>query len=120
MLVVYIAGPIRAESAWLREANIRRAEALALEVWVAGGFAVCMHAMTRNYCEKEVPFDIWMKGDLEILRRCDAVLTVEGWEKSQGAQMEVAEANRLGLPVVHSMWALRVLLSRDRIDPEDG
>ena len=43
----------------------------------------------------------WMGCDLEIVRRCDAVLVIEGWKNSEGARGEVDEAVRLGLPVLY-------------------
>ena len=39
----------------------------------------------------------WMKLDLEYLRQCDCVLRLHG--KSVGADAEVTEAKRLGIPV---------------------
>ena len=116
--VVYIAGPINAETAWLREANIRRAETAALDVWKSGGVALCVHAMTRYYCEQDMPYEAWIAGDLELLSRCDALLTVEGWEDSPGARREVEAAHAQGMPVLHSPWALRVFLSRDELNEE--
>lgn len=41
----------------------------------------------------------WLEGTLELLRRCDAVLLVPGWEKSSGTRAEIEEAERLGIPV---------------------
>ena len=96
--VVYIAGPFRAPSAWEIEQNIRRAEALALEVWRAGITAICPHTNTRFY-QGAAPDEVWLEGDLEILRRCDAVLLTEGWDESAGTLAEVAEAKRGKIPV---------------------
>jgi hypothetical protein len=41
--------------------------------------------------------EMWLKCDLEIVRRCDAVFRVPG--ESVGADMETAEAARRGIPV---------------------
>ena len=49
MKVVYVAGPFRGRDSWEIESNIRRAEALALEVWRAGAAALCPHANTRFF-----------------------------------------------------------------------
>lgn len=104
--LVYVAGPIRAATGWLREQNIRRAEEQALQVWQAGAAALCPHSMSRFFNEHDAPFETWIRGDLEMLRRCDAVLMVTGWRASQGAQMERAEAERVGLPVFYSVESL--------------
>src|SRR3990167_5628921 len=102
MKVVYIAGPFRAPNSWAMEQNIRRAETLALEVWRKGAAAICPHTNTRFY-QGAAPDEVWLNGDLEILRRCDAVLMVEGWERSQGAGAEGEYARRLGIPVFLSL-----------------
>lgn len=98
-LVVYIAGPFRAPSHWGIAQNIRRAEALALEVWRAGAVAICPHLNTMHY-QDELPDKIWLDGDLEILSRCDAVVMVPGWEKSKGSVAERAFARERNMPVI--------------------
>lgn len=98
MKVVYVAGPYRAPTEYGVAQNIRRAEELALRAWRAGAAVVCPHKNTAflgGACADEV----WLAGDLELLRRCDAVLCVPGWWGSRGAAGEVALARALGLPV---------------------
>lgn len=106
MKVVYIAGPFRGKSAWAIENNIRRAEALALVVWRLGHAAICPHANTRHF-QGAVPDDVWLKGDLEILRRCDAVVLTDYWTESSGAIDEVLEAIERGIPVFEMFVTLR-------------
>lgn len=54
--------------------------------------------------------EVWLNGDIEIMRRCDAVITVDGWEKSVGARVEVEIAQSLRIPVFHNLEALRAWL----------
>jgi len=105
MEVVYIAGPLRAKNAWEQEQNIRRAEALALEAWRLGYAVICPHTNTRFF-QGAADDAVWLRGDLEILRRCDVVLMTPDWETSQGAVAEHAEALRLGLRVVYDLTEL--------------
>lgn len=98
MKVVYIAGPFRASSGWEIEQNIRRAECLALEVWRAGFAVICPHTNTRFY-SGAAPDEIWLEGDLELLRRCDAVLLLPKWRESSGTCAEVTEAMKCGIHV---------------------
>jgi len=103
--VVYIAGPFRASNSWDMEGNIRRAEELALRCWRAGFAAICPHANTRFF-QGAAPDDVWLKGDLEILRRCDAILLTMDWARSSGATAEAQFASRCGIPVFTSLTAL--------------
>lgn len=102
MKVVYVAGPFRGNSAWDIECNIRRAETLALEVWRLGAAALCPHTNTRFF-QNAAPDEVWLKGDLELLKRCDAVVLTPDWIKSSGARAEVEFAEKLGIPVFHTL-----------------
>ena len=62
------------------------------------------HANTAHpEFERVQPYPFWIAGTLELLRRADAVLTISGWETSNGARGEVEEALRLGKPVFHEL-----------------
>ena len=43
----------------------------------------------------------FMIRDLEALRTCTHIALLEGWEESKGAKMEKAEAEKLGLEIMH-------------------
>lgn len=107
MRVIYIAGPFRGPNAWAIEQNIRRAETLALEAWTLGAAVICPHSNTRFY-QGVLHDDVWLKGDLAILRRCDAILMAPHWEDSSGAREERDLALSMGLPVFyhHDLKAL--------------
>lgn len=106
MKVVYIAGPFRGPSAWAIEQNIRRAEELALEVWKLGAAAICPHCNTRFF-QGAADDSVWLDGDLEILKRCDAVLMTEGWQKSSGATVEHGAADVWGIPIFYDAETLK-------------
>jgi hypothetical protein len=46
-------------------------------------------------------YEYWCEATLELMRRCDVVYAMQGWENSKGARGEVAEANKLGIPVIY-------------------
>ncbi len=46
-------------------------------------------------------YNEWIRYDMEWLSMCDCVLRLRG--KSIGADLEVAEAKRLGLPIYYSL-----------------
>lgn len=98
MKVIYIAGKYRGPNAWAVEQNIRAAEEVAAKVWAMGHVALCPHANSRHM-DGVASDEHFLAGTLELMRRCDAVVLVPNWRDSAGARAEVAEADRLGLPV---------------------
>lgn len=100
MKVVYIAGPFRGPSHWAIAENIRNAERLALEVWRLGAAAICPHANTAHF-QDAAPDDVWLKGDLELLNRCDAIIMTEDWQESSGATAERHFAISKSIPVFY-------------------
>jgi nucleoside 2-deoxyribosyltransferase len=105
LAVIYIAGPYRGPHAWAIEEHIRAAERLALDVWRMGAVALCPHTNTRFF-HGVAPDAVWLAGDLELLRRCDALLLTADWEASAGARAERAYAERQGVPVFETLDAL--------------
>ena len=111
MRVVYIAGPHDARSDDGISANVRRAEVAAMEVWSRGAAAICPHTNSpRPELSSQLPRSVWLFGDLELMRRSDAVLLLEGWDASLGAIAEREEAIRLGKPCLYELSQLDVWL----------
>ena len=106
MKLIYIAGPYRASGEWELVQNIRRAEALALEVWKLGAACICPHKNTAFF-GGTAPDELWLEGDLEMLRRCDAVLCTEDWERSAGARGEIKLAREIAIPVFEAIDELK-------------
>lgn len=106
MKVVYVAGPFRGPNAWEIERNIRRAETLALEVWRMGAAVICPHTNTRFF-QGAADDDVWLKGDLELLSRCDAVLMTPDWGKSSGATAEHLFASQREIPIFYQLLQLK-------------
>ena len=99
--LVYVAGPYRATTPWLVEQNVRRAEQMGYELTCAGLYPVIPHTNTRGYFASGQQDDaFWLAGTLELLKRCDAVALVPGWESSSGARAEAKAARDLGLPML--------------------
>lgn len=45
------------------------------------------------------------------MRKCDAVVTVAGWQHSEGSKREIAEAALLSIPVMLSVSEFRYWLT---------
>lgn len=99
MRVVYVAGPYRDDGANGVWENIMRARAAARECWKRGWAAICPHASSIFMDGPDMPDRTFLDGDLEILRRSDAVLMIDGWERSEGARGEYALAVEMGKDV---------------------
>jgi nucleoside 2-deoxyribosyltransferase len=119
MPVVYVAGPFRSvnkdtgkSDAWGVQQNVMRAMALSLEVWKRGGVGLCPHSNTMFFqdahgCEDRV----WLDGDIELLKRSDAILMTEDYERSSGARAELEFALKHGIPALYSVADLETFLA---------
>ena len=106
MKVVYVAGPYRADTELGVHQNIQAAERVALEVWKLGAVCLCPQKNTA-YFGGVLPDSVWLEGDLELVRRSDAVLMIPGWEDSEGAKSEKVFAEECRIPVLESLDELK-------------
>lgn len=108
--LVYVAGPYRASTEHAVLLNIQRAESLAAEVWRAGAVAICPHKNSAFF-GGIVPDAALLHGDLEIIRRCDALILTSDWQRSTGAVAEVNLARSIPIPVFERIDQLRAWLA---------
>lgn len=103
MKLVYTAGPYRsAQGPYGVTKNIRAAEAVAVELWRMGLAVICPHLNTAHLDGAVgIPYQerCWIEGDLEMVRRCDGLVLLPGWQHSAGALGEREEAERNALAV---------------------
>ena len=81
MKIVYISGPYRAKTVWGVKQDIRHAEEYAVKYWKLGYAVICPH-MNTAHLDGVVSEDFFLKGDLEILVRCDICVMIPGWQTS--------------------------------------
>lgn len=100
-VLAYVSGPYR-DKRGVRfvEENIRKAEAVAVELWRLGLATICPHANTRHF-DGVVPCDEFIAGDLVMVSRCDLIVMIEGWENSEGAKAELEHAKQSGVDVAY-------------------
>ena len=93
--LAYTAGPYRAKCEFEVVQNILRAEQWALELWRRKIPVICPHKNTALMGGAHgLPDDVWLKGDLIMIRRCDVVVMIPGWEQSSGSVAEKALAEK--------------------------
>lgn len=100
MKVIYVAGSYRSNTEWGLVENIRKAEDAAIRLWQEGYAVICPHKNTAHFGGL-APDNIWLEGDLEILKRCDAIYMVPGWSSSKGASAEHAMAKEWGKEIIY-------------------
>lgn len=104
--VVYLAGPYRASSIFGVALNIYRAWRVAKRLWRAGFVVICPHSNTAFMGEElfsQINCQVFLDGDLELVRRSDAVFALPGWRWSSGTCGEVKEARRHNKPVFYDI-----------------
>jgi hypothetical protein len=101
--IIYTAGPYRGDGWNAVFENIVRARTAARKLWLRGWAVICPHANTLFMDGPEIPAVSFIEGDLEIIARCDAILMLPGWERSEGSRMEYSRATELRMPVYLSV-----------------
>lgn len=131
MKLIYLSGPIRdRRGVYYVRKNIRRAEKAMVKLCRMGFAVICPHKNTElldgciyghqlskdNFNKKTFSSssltpgktcplgddgEFWIQMDLEILRRCDLIVTLKGYEESSGCLEEVAEASKHKIPHLH-------------------
>ncbi len=86
--------------------NVNKARKVARKVWLSGFTAICPHLNTDFEDNLLIPHEEYLKGDLEILIRCNVILMLENWENSKGARQEHDEAHAIGIPILYSVESL--------------
>jgi len=98
--VAYIAGPYRPSNGKTVLENIRHAERYAIKYWKLGYAVICPHLNTAHF-DGLCPDETWLKGDLEILKRCDVIVMIPGAANSSGACKELDLALESGIQVIY-------------------
>lgn len=112
IILAYIAGRFTAPTREGVEANIRKAEALALEVAALGVMPACPHSNTSHPSFETVQdYDFWIAGTMKLLRRCDIVVFTDDYALSKGACGEEADAMKRGQPRFYTIDALKQWLA---------
>lgn len=97
-LLIYIAAPYINDNVAVIVENIHRAKTAGQEIMRRGHYVICPHTMTAlwNVGTDLVQAD-FIRQDLVLLEKCDAICLLPGWEKSDGAKHEYDVAKSLNM-----------------------
>lgn len=101
--VIYISGKYTIGNT---KENINKAREMAIKVWESGFTALCPHLNSGHFESNDISYDDFIKGDLELLNRCDAILMLPEWEESKGANLEFEFARDFHIPIFLSLEGL--------------
>ena len=101
MALIYLAAPYTKGDVAQNVHNVIKVADMLLEM---GHIPFVPHLTHFWHCVSPKPWDVWLKIDKEVLRRCDAVLRVTG--DSKGADLEVEYAKEIKLPVYYNIYDL--------------
>lgn len=103
MPTVYVAGPYRHLERAGIEQNIRNALAIGLLCCRKGWSPIIPHSNTAHLdaVDPTIGDEFWLAATMELMRRCDAVVLVPGWQESIGTRAEIQEAQIRGIPVYY-------------------
>jgi hypothetical protein len=114
MKIIYTAGPYRAASEEDKARNVERAKWWAEALWRLGLTVICPHVNTYDM-DMAIPPEEFVRRDLYLVGRCDAVFMLPGWEQSEGAGLERKFAMEHGIPIFY--WTDTAAIVRFRDEP---
>lgn len=78
--------------------NIEKARRVGIQLWELGHAPLVPHLNTAHM-EKDckIGHADYLRGDFQMIARCDGIVMLEGWEDSKGATMEHEYAKSLGM-----------------------
>lgn len=108
--IIYVTGPLSAFDVdgkinmFTVARNITEAKRVGFIVAQLGGMPVIPHTNTGSFFNwPDVAESHWIAGCLELVRRSDAIVTIEEWQYSTGAQKEMRLATDRRMPIFHNV-----------------
>ena len=101
MKIIYVSGPYRAPTEQLRFQNILNARDAAVKLWQKGWAVICPHLNTMHMGGIMGNDEIFLDGDVEIVKRCDAIFMLKGFENSEGACKEIEVAYERNITIYY-------------------
>jgi hypothetical protein len=97
MKLIYVAAALSTPDKVERKLHVQAARHAGFKIAKLGFYPVMPTVNTDGF-ENIRDSDFWYDATLELMRRCDAVYVVDGWQDSKGVIGEIAEAIKLKIP----------------------
>lgn len=98
--VIYLAGALRGNPI-KKFFNMRKAKSMAKKLWTNGICAIYSPHMNSGWLDSPMTDRKVMEGNLEILRRCNVIAVMQGYENSKGTIAEIEFAKKNNIRVVY-------------------
>lgn len=109
MKLIFIAGPYRANTHHQLHQNIEAARQAAEVCWRQGWAVICPH-LNSQFISGIMDEERFLEGYKAILARCDAILLMADWMRSEGARAEYDVARHCGLDIYQLVGRDKLLL----------
>jgi len=103
MELIFVSGKYGGKTKEETIRNIVCADVAAAKLWRRGFAVFSPHLNTAlfDWDYPDIPREVYLEGDLEILKRCDSIYMLKGFKQSEGAMAELRLALKLGLKVYY-------------------
>ena len=92
---VYISGPMQGHDDYIEQFR-KREDMLRVK-----GHDAVNPAKLSDIIKSDMKTEDWLSIDLSLIRVCDAIYMMEGWQDSKGANREYGFALGLGLKIIY-------------------
>ena len=107
-LLVYLCGPITARAGWTVEEHVAMALRVHHEALVLGIPTHCPHLNAAfPSAWTEIPRETWLSYGLAMVKRSTHLMTLPGWEASEGCQLEVEMAKDRRIPIIRFLSEIK-------------
>ncbi len=110
---IYISGPISANARYIEYENCLHARQWAQMVMQLGAAVHCPHLCYLCGLIDICDWEEFIEMDKEIIRRCDAILMIGGWQGSPGCIEEYNAAQEAGMPIFTTISQVRDFVKGD-------
>lgn len=81
------------------EINVSKARLIVGVALKFGWVPVCPNVYWHSFADMQ-DYEFWLEASISLLKTCDVLVLVPGWENSSGVKKEIELAKDLGIPVI--------------------